>query len=95
MSLAYNGGDQLTLPENELKCEWATEKTGILKELEQKLEIGRAKSEVEVQAKFEGKKNETEIKVKTHGSEPHQRVTRPGVVFLNLTTNQGALGVDY
>lgn len=95
LSLSYNGGVQLTLPENELKCEWATEKTGILKELEQKLEIGRAKSEVEVQAKFEGKKNETEIKVKTHGSEPHQRVTRPGLVFLNLTTNQGALGVDY
>ena len=95
LSLAYNGGAQLTLPENELKCEWATEKTGTLKELEQKLEIGRAKSEVEVQAKFEGKKNETEIKVKTHGAEPHQRVTRPGLVFLNLTTNQGALGVDY
>ena len=95
LSLAYNGGAQLTLPENELKCEWAMEKTGTLKELEQKLEIEGSKSEVEVQAKFEGKKNETEIKVKTHGSEPHQRVTRPGLVFLNLTTNQGALGVDY
>lgn len=106
LSLTYNGGAPRALPENELKCEWAIDKkTAALKELEQKLEIeqerarGRGREpedeEIDVQAKFQGKKNQTTIKVKTDRPGPHQRVTLPGVVFLNLTTSQGTLGFGF
>ncbi len=91
LSLTYNGGSPLTLPENEVKCEWAFEKSGALKELEQKLEI--RPHVADVQAKFRGDRNETEIRV--HRPEPEVRVTRPGVVFLRLTTHQGHLGFDF
>jgi hypothetical protein len=90
LSLTYNGGPARALPENELKCEWALERSGALKELEQELEVGHGRHEAEAKAKFRGERNETEIRLGDH-----QRVTRPGAVFLNLTTNQGRLGLDF
>lgn len=100
LGLAYNGNAVTELPENELKCEWALAKrTGALKELGQKLTIEdrsespREHDETEVQAKFRAKKHETEIRVKTSTSD--QKVTRPGLVFLHLTTEQGGVGFAY
>ena len=94
-SLRYNGGAALTLPKNELQCEWAFTASDTLKELEQQLELQIPGPDVEVQAKFERKKNETEVKVKYHGVKPDERRTLPGQVFLSLTTNQGSLGFDF
>jgi len=48
---------------------------------------------VEVEAKFESNKNETKIRVKRRGVE--QRVTRPGLVFILLTTSQGTVGFEF
>jgi YVTN family beta-propeller protein len=93
LSLAYNGSPRHAVSDNELKCEWAMDRSGRLKELEQKLELERHGTEVH--AKFDARKNETTIRVKTRGSEHHQRFTRPGLVFLNLTTNGGRLGFDF
>ncbi|TAN35432.1 HYR domain-containing protein [Patescibacteria group bacterium] len=100
LGLAYNGQAVPDLPENELKCEWALEKkTGAVKELEQKLTIedqSESRSEhdkTKAQAKFRAKKNETEIRIKR--PEPEQQVTRTGLVFLRLTTDQGDIGFDF
>jgi hypothetical protein len=91
LTLAYTPGSLAAVPSNSLKCEWSLDRSGRVKELEQKLEL-RA-SGVEVQAKFNEKKNETEIKVKNRG--PEQRVTRPGLVFILLKTSQGTVGFEY
>ena len=64
LRLTYNGGDSFPMSENVLKCE------GGGANLDQKLELPGT----EVQAKFEAEKNQTEIRVKTHGG--HQHVTR-------------------
>lgn len=95
LSLTYNGGSPMTLPENGLKCRWSLEKPGTLKELEQKLILKDLGNEAEVQAKYKRMKGETEITVKRGGSEPYERTTLPGLVFLNLTTNLGTLGFGF
>lgn len=100
LSLAYNGHAAPALPENDLRCEWALERTtGAIKELEQKLEIGSepelpgGHDETEVRAKFRAKRNETEIRIRTPESD--QEVIRPGVVFLHLTTDRGDVGFGF
>ena len=92
LTLAYTPGTSAAAPPNHLKCEWSLDRSGAVKEFEQKLEL-RA-SGVEVEAKFDAKKNQTEIKVKTRGG-PVQRVTQPGMVFILLTTSKGAVGFEY
>lgn len=95
LSLTYNGGSPMTPPENGLKCRWSLEKPGTLKELEQRLILKGLGNEAEVQAKYERMKGKTEITVKRGGSEPYERTTLPGLVFLNLTTNLGTLGFGF
>lgn len=91
LSLSYNAGPPLPAEENKLKCEFAIDKAGALTELEQKLELRDQK--VQVQAKFKGKKNRTVIKVRNGGLQ--ERAIVGGVVFINLVTNQGALGFAF
>lgn len=91
LSLSYNGKAPITPAENELECESSFEKSGALKEFEQKLEL--EDEGIQVQAKFEAKKNRTRITVKRQGIE--QRFTRTGLVFILLTTNKGTLGFEF
>jgi hypothetical protein len=82
LRLTYNG-TALAVSANVLKCE------GGGGNLEQKLELPGT----EVQAKFDAERNETRITVKTGSTV--QRLTRPGQVFLNASTNQGSLGFEF
>ena len=89
LSLTYNGESPITPAANEMKCEFASKKSSGATQVEQKLDL----QGTEVEAKFQAKKNVTRIEVETGGVE--QQLTQPGPVFLNLTTNRGALGFGF
>jgi PKD repeat protein len=91
LRLRYNGGPTLTLPENRLKCDFAFDRSGGLKEFEQRLELQGHGSDI--RAKFDGKTNRTTIKLGNHGAK--QRAVVAGLVFVDLTTNRGALGFSF
>jgi len=91
-SLRYNDGAPITPARNKTKLEWAL-KAGALKELEQKIEVGRGRHEQEVEAEFEAKKNRTTIKVEE--PEPERKIERPGLVLLRLATDRGMLRIEF
>ncbi len=97
VNLQYNGGAVLTLPKNEKKFEWSLNKDGSLKELEQKLTVGKGKDKEEIQAKFDAKKNETAIRVKEKGKDDDdgKKVVKPGLALVRLATDNGKLGIEY
>ena len=91
VSLQYSNGPVLPAPRNTKAFEW-NGKSGNLKELEQKLTLGRGDTKHEVQAKFEAKKNQTTIKVKDLVK---TKVVRPGLVLLRLATTKGSLIIEF
>ncbi len=91
VSLQYNGGSVITPVKAKKSFEWSTDKSGAIKELEQKMEVGKGAAKQEVKAKFEAKKNQTTIK--TEGSE-HKAVL-PGMVLLKMATSNGSLVIEY
>ena len=93
VSLRYNGGAVITLPENSKSYEWSLNKDGSLKELEQKMEVGKGKAKQSVEAKYEGKKNLTTIKV--DAPKPETKVVKPGLALLRLATSNGSLVIEY
>ncbi len=90
-SLQYNGGPVVTPPRNKKQYEWSLNRDGSLRELEQKLEVGQGRAKQEVKAKFDARKNETEIKVER----PERKIMRPGLALLRLATSQGGLVIEY
>ena len=91
VSLQYNGGTLITAQASTLHFEWALSGTA-LKELEQKIGIGKDQQRQEAKAKFEAKKNETVIEIKD-GTE--RKLTRPGLVLLRVETDRGALAIRF
>ena len=74
LSIAYSNTNKITHPDNALKVEWATEKSDALKELQQEIEL---KPALQVQAKYDAKKNITEIVSPDTSSELGLRKPRP------------------
>ncbi len=93
ISLQYNSGPVLIPPQNKEEFEWAVNKDGTLKELEQKMEVGKGREDQEVEAKFEGRKNQTTIKVEKPGRDT--RLVKPGLVLLRMATDKGKLVIEF
>jgi hypothetical protein len=91
------GGPVRAMPKNENKSQWSLNKDGSLKELEQKIEVGKGKDKEEVQAKFDVKRNETTIKVKEKGKDDDdaKKVVKPGLVLLRMATDKGKLVIEF
>jgi hypothetical protein len=97
VSLQYGSGAVITPPKNKKDFEWALNKDGSLKELEQELEVGKGKDKQEVEAQFDAKNNETTIKVKEKGKDDDdgKKVVKPGLVLLRLATDKGKLLIEF
>jgi hypothetical protein len=99
VSLQYNGGAVITPPENKKSFEWSLNKDGTLKELEQKLEIGKGKDKQVVKAKFEAEKNQTVIRQGPDAEEDDDgkgvKVVKPGLVLLRLASDKGKLVIEF
>jgi len=93
VSLQYNGGPLITPPKNTKNFEWATDKRGSIKELEQKMTVGTGKDKQEVEAKYEAKKNQTTIKI--HKANRETKVVKTGLVLLRMATDRGKLTIEY
>ena len=91
--MGYNGGPTVTLAKNAKHFEWSTDKTGAIKELEQKMTVASGNSRQDVTAKFSLENNQTRI----HQEQPKPGVdvTRPGLALLRLATRNGGLVIEY
>jgi hypothetical protein len=74
------------------KFEWATNRNGSLKSLEQNMTIGRGANRVHVMASFDARKNETTIVADAKSS---TRTTVAGLVLLRLATRTGGVSIEY
>lgn len=79
--IRHNGISAGMLPKTVLEYEWSTDKTGKLKELEEKTTIGSQK----IEGHYDAKKNVTKIEKKT----------LPGLVIIGLKTENGSLIISY
>ena len=93
LSLQYNNGPVLTPPKNKKRFEWKVGRDGSLKELEQKIKVGKGTDKQKVEAKFDGKKNQTTIKVEE--PEPDTKVIKPSLVLLRMATDKGKLDIEF
>ena len=91
-NLSYNGISTGQLPENKIYYHWGLDKSGTLKHLTQKIVI---KKEERIMAEYNAKKDETKVFVKDFNSKMKYKETLPGLVLLNLATNQGNLDISY
>ena len=92
-SLSYNGGVPVTPAFNNLACVWKRDRTGKITMLTQNGVLVGEES-MDVVAQYEASKNRTQIWIFRQGV-PLQVITRPGLVSLYLTTNQGVVGLQY
>jgi hypothetical protein len=91
--LQYQSGPVLTPPRNKKEFEWAGEKDGPIKELEQRMAVRKGQARQEVEAKFEREKNQTTIKVEE--PKPETKVVKPGLVLLRMVTDKGQLDIEF
>jgi type VI secretion system secreted protein Hcp len=87
LSIQYGDGPIIKPKLATKHFEWSTAKDGSIKELEQKMTVGKGKIKQEVEAKFDLKKNQTKIEYKN----PKSKETLPGMVLLKMSTNNGNL----
>lgn len=88
LSIAYSNTTTITHPDNALKVEWATDKLDALKELQQKVEL---KPALQVEAKYDSKKDITKINIHQDGQKKDKELTSPGVALIGMATYNGAL----
>lgn len=93
VSLQYQSGPVLATPWNKKEFEWAGEKDGPIKELEQRMTVRKGQAKQEVEAKFEREKNQTTIKVEE--PKPETKIVKPGVVLLRMVTDKGQLDIEF
>jgi hypothetical protein len=74
------------------KFEWAEDKDGSLKMLEQKMTIGRGPGLIHVQGHYDAKTNQTAIDVR---ASQDLHVTLSGLVLLQMATKDGQLVIRY
>lgn len=79
--LRYNGISAAEIPEAVVHYEWSTDKTGKLKEFQEKVSVGSLK----VSGHFDAKKNTTKI-----GKEAHS-----GLVIIGIRTEKGSIKISY
>jgi type VI secretion system secreted protein Hcp len=87
LSIQYEDGPVIKPKLATKHFEWSAAKDGSVKELEQKMTVGKGKIKQEVEAKFDLKKNQTKIEYKN----PKLKETLPGMVLLKMSTNNGNL----
>ncbi|HSA98463.1 MAG TPA: tandem-95 repeat protein, partial [Candidatus Nitrosotenuis sp.] len=91
LSIQY-GNDPVISPKLATKhFEWSLDKNRTIKELEQKMTIGKAKTKQETSAKYDSKKNETKIE----SQNPKSKETLSGMVLLKMGTSQGSLVISH
>jgi hypothetical protein len=88
ISVQYNNGRTLLLPGNSQRVEWTLKEDGSQKELKQRFEVGTERDERELTATFNVKTNETVIREEP---ESGPKIIRPGLVLLQMSTNEGQL----
>lgn len=86
VAMRYNGGPILAAPGNELKVEYSRDKSGSIKEMEQRIVV---RDILQAFAKYSAKKSETEINLKL--GENSSRETVAGIAALKLLTDNGSL----
>jgi len=91
VSLEYGNGPVLTVPRNKQSFEWKTGKSGDLRELAQRFEVGTGKHEQEFSTQFDAEDNETEIREESK----HGDTETPGLVLLQMATDNGKLVVQF
>lgn len=95
--LRYNGVSTNATPKTTLHYEWSTDKTGKLKELQEKATVGMLK----IEAHYDAKKNVTKIKKKLKekdeddNDDKETKETFAGLKLLKLVTDKGVVSVDY
>jgi len=87
ISLQYGGGTIIEPARNKMAAEYAVNKDGSIKQLEQKIDV---RKQFEVEAKYSGHKNETRVEAEVAGQK-EQKETRPGMTLLELVTDKGGL----
>jgi len=79
--LYYNGVSVEEIPKTVLQYEWSVDKTGKVRELQEKAAVGA----LMVNGHYDAKKKVTRFGQKTE----------PGLVVIGLTTNEGKIGINY
>ena len=90
VSLQYNDGPIIKIKDAEKKFEWSQNKDGSIKELEQKMTVGKD-DKYKVEAKYHSKYDQTKIESKY----PKSKETLPGMVLLQMWTNNGNLVISH
>lgn len=92
--MRYNDVSTGEILKTVLQYEWSADKTGNIKELEEKAIINKAKTS----GHYDAKKNVTKIK-KEVGKEEHNEKENqeilPGLVIINFVTDKGEITVNY
>lgn len=88
-SLQYNDDAVITV-DAEKKFSWSLNKDDSIKELEQKMIVGKHDKQ-KVEAEYNLKKNQTKIESKN----PKSKETLPGMVLLKMSTNNGSLVISH
>ncbi len=90
-SLRYDEQPIIELPKTELKYEWSSNKKDqAIKELNQRIKV---KDIFKIKAKYNHKKDETKIEIKT--PEAKEKQTLLGLVIIKLTTQSGTLDFEF
>lgn len=89
VTVRYNGGATLVLPDNSLAFEWSLTETGSLNELNEKVDVGTGAAGRTAQAKFRSDRNATTVKVHSESS-----VERSGLVLIGIATANGELLIE-
>lgn len=89
-ALRYNGVSTSTTAKTALQYEWSADKTGNIKELEEKVTVGT----LNVDGHYNAQKNLTRIEQKAKDGKENKK-TSPGLVVIGLTTDEGRIGVSY
>lgn len=93
--LRYNGVSAGEISKTTLHYEWSIDKTGTLKELEEKADIGTLK----INGHYDAKKNTTRIEEKKEirkgRDEKESKKTLSGLTIFSLSTDRGEVNVNY
>ena len=92
VSIQYNDGDVIAFPPKaDKKFEWSLNSDGTLKELEQKMELGKGNTKQQVTAHYSSKKETTEINV--HGGDG--KLVGDGLTLLCMISSDGELDIVF
>lgn len=91
--LRYSGMPAIEISKTVLQYEWSTDKTGFLKELEEKATVGA----LEIEGHYSAEKNVTKIEEKIEGGEDEKESKKilPGLVPFKFSTDKGKVEISY